>query len=297
MKQILSKLFSYVGYEISKAPNQNDVDMYLKLFGKDSVKNRCFYNICVGGHWGFGGGFHHPCWTNVDLLKKNSREFNPEKDIAHDLLSLDPLPIQSQSAELVYSQYAIEHIPNNSVLRMFKEVNRILKNKGIFRIVTPNIELDYIAYMNKDISFYEWIDYFSQPHIYKQHGYKSPLNQSSFEQIFLSHFATNASTLHREGEHKRVSDEELIHVFNTMSLEDALDHCTSRCSVEVQKRFRQNHMNWWSHSKLNKMLNEAGFKSVYHLIPGQSASPVMRNNAYFERNWNCVAMVIEAVKY
>ncbi len=76
MKQLVSRILSYAGYEITKSPKKNDTDLYVELFGEISVKNRRFYNICAGGHWGFGGGFHHPCWTNVDLLRKKDENYN-----------------------------------------------------------------------------------------------------------------------------------------------------------------------------------------------------------------------------
>jgi len=72
--------------------------------------------------------------------------------------------------------------------------------------------------------------------------------------------------------------------------------CTARCSVEKQKLYRYNHINWWTHSKLTEMLREAGFSTTYILAPGQSSTRVMRNKTYFDRHWNDVALFMEAVK-
>ena len=211
-------------------------------------------------------------------------------------MQLETLPIESDSAELVHSQYTIEHITDEAAILMFNEVFRILKTKGVFRIVVPNFELDYIAYNNKDISFFYWIELFSSPDIYPIMPYKMPLNQASFEQVFLAHFAANASTVHNDGCINPINDLELKDIFSKNTFEDAMNICTSRCSVEKQMLYRHNHINWWSHNKLRRMLENAGFKTTYILAPGQSSTQVMRNRLYFDKHYNELALFMEAVK-
>lgn len=82
----------------------------------------------------------------------------------------------------------------------------------------------------------------------------------------------------------------------TSNIEDVLDYCTSRCKIDVQKEFRNNHINWWNHNKLIKALEKAGFKEVYIVSPNQSTARVLRNNSYFDKLWNEVALFVEAVK-
>jgi hypothetical protein len=126
--------------------------------------------------------------------------------------------------------------------------------------------------------------------------YKIPLNQASLEQIFLVHFASNASTIHADGAEERVEDESVRKVISEMNFEDAMNFFVSKCSIEKQKKYRQNHVNWWSHDKVFRYLRMAGFDTVYTMSPGQSAAPVMRNTSHFDRTWNNVALYIEAVK-
>jgi hypothetical protein len=164
---------------------------------------------------------------------------------------------------------------------MFNEVYRILKNGGIFRISTPNIDLDYRAYFNNDITFFYW------------YGKNAVL---SIEQAFLHHVATQLSTIATDGPPERIGDEQFRDLLKNNSLEDALNYCTSRCSLEIQKRNRQNHINWWNPQKLQRMLNQAGFKTVYLSTREQSAAPVMRNEVYFDNEDNKFVMYMEAVK-
>jgi predicted SAM-dependent methyltransferase len=298
IKNFIQNQVRKLGYELRCVKPVHDEKRYVDLYGKESVANRNFYNISAGGHLGFGGGFSHPCWTNIDVDRpwNGSRTYNPQTDIAHDLLSLDPLPLASNSAELVHSRFSIEHITDDAAEVMFNEVFRILKHNGIFKATVPNVDLDYRAYLSNDLSYFSWIDMFSYPKNYTNYGLIGPLREASLEQIFLIHFAANASTYHTEGPAERIDDEIFKNIFKELPYEDALNFCSHKCSVEVAKKYRQNHINWWNQSKLEKKLRKAGFKTVYAIGPNQSSSPVFRNNSYFDNNWNMVALYMEAIK-
>ncbi len=298
MKKNVQKMLRHVGYELRRLKPQDDTEIYVQEYGKESVKKRRFYNICGGGHLGFGGGFYHPCWTNVDLdrKRKGPKKHDPEKDITCDLFSRDPLPIESDSAELVHSRFTIEHITDEDAENLFKEVIRILKQDGVFKIVVPNIDLDYRAYIKRDRSYFNWLNIYTQPKDYEFMGFNIPPKDASLEQIFLIHFAANASIIHKESALEKITDSKFIDLFQKLPYQEALNYCTAACSVEVQKKYRQNHINWWNHDKLQKMLSNAGFKTVYPLLPNQSSTQVMRNPDFFDSLWNHVALIMEAIK-
>jgi SAM-dependent methyltransferase len=139
--------------------SKQDRALYRRNFSEESIGLRRFYNISAGGHYGFGGNFSHPFWTNVDYdrhWERGARTFDPRIDIAHDLLSLKELPIDSGTAEIVHSRYSIEHLTDEAVAFFFREAMRILKPGGILRLIAPNIELDYRAYKRGDRSFFFW---------------------------------------------------------------------------------------------------------------------------------------------
>lgn len=266
----------------------NDIALYNKLFDKESITNRKFYNISGGAFLNFGGGFQHPCWINIDLeqIWKNGKyitrdSYNPVRDIAHDLLTLKPIPVENSCAELVHSRFVIAAITDKAAQVMFNEAHRILKKGGIFRVATLNIDLDYRAYINNDMSYFSWFR-------------NNPL--VSIEQAFLYHVAAQLSILHPNGTTEKITDAEFRELLKTKSLEDALNYCTSKCSVEIQKKFRSDHINWWNPVKLKRMLTEAGFKTVYLSSREQSASPVMRNTVYFDNKAHKTVMYMEAVK-
>jgi predicted SAM-dependent methyltransferase len=287
MKKIFKKLLRYFGFELKKNKSCDDTNLYVKLYGSDSVKYRRFYNISAGAYKGFGGGIHHPCWTNIDVDKPwkhdkyfpNGIEFDPEYDISHDLLSMKPIPVEASTAELVHSRFTVDRLTDEAAQYFFNEVYRILKKGGIFRIVSTNLDLDFKAYLNNDKDYFFWLE-----------------ENISIEQAFLFHVVTQVSTLYHDPSTEKITDEEFKYLLKTMNYEDALNYCTSKCSVEIHKENRYDHFNWWNQKKHEKMLSLAGFKSVYLSAPEQSASPVMRNELFFDNEHIKVMMYMEAVK-
>jgi predicted SAM-dependent methyltransferase len=287
MKKIFKKFLSYLGFELKKITNQDDSDIYIDLYGSESVKNSKFYNISTGAFKGFGGGINHPCWTNIDVDKpwKNDKyfpggvEYNAESDISHDLLSMKPIPVETATAELVHSRFTVDRLTDEAAQYFFNEVHRILKKGGIFRIVSTNLDLDFRAYKNNDKDYFFWLE-----------------DSISIEQAFLFHVVTQVSILYNGPSTEKISDEEFKQLLKTRHYEDALNYCVSRCSPEIHKNNRYDHFNWWNQKKYERMLSLAGFKTVYLSAPEQSASPVLRNNYYFDNEHIKVMMYMEAVK-
>jgi len=296
MKQIkkLGKNFlSKYGYEISRERNalKYDQNFYVKNFSEDSIKNKRFYNIGAGS-------FSHPFWTNLDFdsdwyLKNRD---NTRMGIQYDLLSLKPIPINSNSAEIVYSSHTIEHIPDKAAQFVFEEVYRILNKNGVFRLTTPNIELAYRAYQENDLEYFHHIYRYSLDPI-RVNGIEviQDKRKASIEQLFLFHFASSLSTLHNLG-NKKFTDKEIKKIFFEKDLKSALNYCTFFCSLDIQKKFPGTHINWWNKEKIFDMLKKAGFTKVFLSGYGQSFSPVLRNTYYFDNTHPEMSLYGEAIK-
>lgn len=284
--QALTGIVSLAGFELVKKEKFHDGPLYQRHFPQDSMDNRRFFNISAGGHIGFGCGFDHPYWTNIDVdqpWQPPSRGFRPGLDLAHDLLDLGPLPVATESAELAHSRFSVEHITDEAARVMFREVHRILKPKGTFRVVCPNIDLDYRAYRNNDREYFYWS--FNVPE----------LRTASMEQLFIEHFAGTASIL-QSSPSEKVEDDEFRELLRSRPLPEVLDACTARCTVALQKARRRNHINWWNFTKLQTFLREAGFREVVQSAAQQSLSPAMRNPRYFDNLYNEVALYVDARK-
>ena len=266
------------------------IDLYPKLYLKESLENKRFYNIG-------GGAFLHPYWTVIDYT---SYWYNvAEKGhsfISYNLFSLDKLPIPDNSAEVVYSSHTIEHISNEATQNMFNEAYRILKKNGYLRITTPNIDLGYRAGMENDKAYFYWSDNFSRLEYMKRIKIKIPMDKVSTKQLFLFQFTSVLCEMQAEQSIKKVSDEEIDRIFSTLDYEDALDYFTSKCTVEMQNKYPGNHMNWYNEKKLFKMLKKAGFEKVYRSGYGQSFCPVLRNTFIFDNTHPKISIYVEARK-
>jgi predicted SAM-dependent methyltransferase len=270
------------GYSIQRLPT-SDISLYYQIFDKEAVEAKRFYNIGAGL-------FRHPAWTNIDHGSKWYKD-NPI-DIDLDLLSLKPIPIDNCIAEIVYSSHTIEHITNEASQNMFNQSFRILKNGGIFRVTTPNIDLDYQAYKRNDKHYF----HSESRHIGKDPNLIKPVSDASIQQLFLLHFASSRSTMLKEGAEERIDDEKLDIVFRDMKYEDALNFCISKCSLNIQNKYVGYHLNWWNESKLLRMLRHARFSNIYRSGYGQSVSPVLRNTEYFDNTHPKTSIYIEALK-
>lgn len=65
----------------------------------------------------------------------------------------EPLPIQDNTYDLVFSSHAIEHIPWYQTIDALKEVHRILKPNGVFEVWTVDFEVIVKSYITS-----RWVD-------------------------------------------------------------------------------------------------------------------------------------------
>jgi len=290
LKKLASKVKSVLrgkghgGNSVAWPPG--DKARYLELFGAESVDRRRFYNV------GAGGNFRHPAWTSVGM--ESGKYAHPNVDLAWNLLDLTPMPLKSRTAEIIYTSYTLEHVTDQAVQNFLDEAHRVLRTGGILRVIVPDIEIYYAAYQAKDAT-----PFYKPKHDrmeFPTEKLNSNPNQASFEQRFLWTFATATSELHTSPGVERISDAELRQVLAEMPLEQALDYCTSRCSIEFQRAHPEYHINWFHAAKLTRMLRAAGFTEPYRSAMGQSRSPVLRDLALFDSRRPEIGLYMEAVK-
>lgn len=304
IKSFTKNSLKKLGYEITRTPkasayphahvpyNPNTVDIgaYARNYPEKSLIERRFYNLGAGS-------FRHQYWTNIDLVSDwYSNQQDQENLINFDLFSLDPLPIESNCAEVVYTSHTVEHVSDAAVKNAFHEVYRILKPGGVFRITTPDTDLYFRAWKKNDVDFYYWRELFSDPQVMEKVKCKIPFNKASLAQIFLWNFASQISELSVDNTHPKLSDADLKKLFQDNSYEGALNYCTSKCTLDVQQKYPGWHMNWWNEAKARRFLEDAGFKTIYKSGYGQSASPVMCDVTLFDAQDPRNSLYMEAVK-
>lgn len=81
-----------------------------------------------------------------------------------------------------------------------------------------------------------------------------------------------------------------------MDYEEALNYCCSKCSIEIQKKYPGNHINWWNKKKIFFILEKAGFKKICLSGYGQSFCPILRDISFFDNTHPKISLYVEAIK-
>ena len=68
------------------------------------------------------------------------------------------LPFENESVDVVYCSHLLEHLTRDEAKELCLEVFRVLKPKGIFRVVVPDLKKAIEAYLNRDFSFFGIFD-------------------------------------------------------------------------------------------------------------------------------------------
>jgi len=276
------------GYKVVPVHKGADLSVYTRLYGDESVRYKRFYNIGAGS-------FSHPYWTNID--HKSGWYSVHQKNVAFlefDILSREPISLDNNKAEIVYTSHTIEHIDDESAQYLFQEVNRILKDGGVFRVTVPDVDLHYRAYKNNDRDYFYWKEHYKQPKHYKKVFLKKPLSDASIQQLFLYEIATHVSDIFSDSINESLSDKDVDAIFNSMNYKDALNYIVSKCSFEKQNKYPGNHINWWNKNKVIEFLEKAGFKNINISGYGQSCAEVLRDLEYFDNTHPKISLYVEA---
>lgn len=93
-------------------------------------------------------------------LKKNFINIDLSKyaDLRLDLRKI--LPFKKNSVDYIYNEHFFEHLSytDTTAIRCLYDYLRILKKKAKLRIVIPDMEMAFKAYINKDLKFFKIIN-------------------------------------------------------------------------------------------------------------------------------------------
>lgn len=290
MKKIIQKLLADRGYTITKTAIDWELDkaLYEQYYSKDAIENRRFYNVGAGR-------FRHPFWTNIDKVSPHYQNRIGKDNIDFDLFDKQPLPIEDDTAEVFYSSHTLEHIDTSSGQFLLDEIFKKLKVGGVVRLTMPDIDLAYEAYKKNDKSFFIWLKKWSALFPDPRLNFTEDPLKCDIEQIFLSHCAHHAAEIHPDRVDDYVTSESLNRIFAENKYEDALDNLINRCSLDMQLKHAGQHINWYNFTKLEKMLTQAGFKTICKSGYLQSKYPIMRN-ALFDSLTPATSLYVEAIK-
>jgi predicted SAM-dependent methyltransferase len=93
-------------------------------------------------HLGCGGNYAAG-WVNVDLARPGRR-----LDLRWDLRR--PLPFPAGTADTIFTEHLLEHLPVDDGLRLLRECARLLVDGGVLRVAVPDLERYIEAYSGRD---------------------------------------------------------------------------------------------------------------------------------------------------
>lgn len=288
LKRSIKLLLNKFGVDLIRLTNndQEDLELYRKNYQRESLEEKRLYNVG-------SGNFYHPFWSNLDYVSDWYKSV--QKNVTHiDLMEKKPLPIADSSAEIFYTSHTIEHIKDDAVENLFKEVYRALKPGGFFRVTTgPDADTDYEALMRRDEDWFFWNKWYEKPGTYEQ-TYHKPATSVPLEERWLHHVASQLAPNDKSPSSLKINSEKIKELLSKKTKEEALDYFTSLC--EFQSARPGNHISWWNYEKIKNYLKNAGFKNVYKSGYGQSFCPVLRNTQYFDNTHPQISVYVEAVK-
>ena len=288
--KLLNKVAALVGKEVRIVPKHQsktlDVSLYKKHYSIESITGRRFYNIGAGS-------FYHPLWTNLDYVSDWYKDV--QSHIKHiDLMKLGPLPIETNSAEVLYTEHTIEHVKDEAVRNLTKEAYRCLKPGGYFRVTTgPDADTDWDALNRGDEDWFYWNKWYEQPGSY-EHIYYHPANSVPLEERWLHHVASQLAPNDISPSKVKLNAVDIKRLMRETGKEQLLDYLTNLC--EFQPERPGNHVSWWNADKIIRYLKAAGFTNVYRSAYEQSHCPILRDENYFDRMHPQITVYVEAIK-
>ena len=279
-------LHDYGRYDLAEmSDSSDDTAQYVRVFGEDVRECKPFVNIGAGD-------WRHPVWQNLDHAVPPYDQYTPpEYNI--DLSKMERWPIEDGTIKLAFCSHTLEHLTDKIVSHVFREVLRVLEPGGIFRIVVPDMELAYLAYVLNDRAFYDHRNtgktVAGKTTITTSPGHMKGLG---LDAAFLARFA---SCLGRPTKWDGKPLNEALHA--AFAGGDLKAGCqTFLAKADFANKLPSQHINWFTEDRLRAWLVELGFSFAVRNSYGQSISPLLRNKYYFDRTRPSESLYVEGIK-
>ena len=269
-KRINSWLVRSTGYQVTRAVAPPKLHLY-EIAKKP--KHPLYLNVGAG-RWS------HPLWHTLDNPDPHYGK-SLHSEIAFDLTSGQPWPIETASLAIVYSSHTIEHLSDRYVSQMLSEARRCLRPGGTIRLTTPDMDLICDAYARGDKQFFErWARMRSR-------------GPWEIEQIMVMEFA-GPITIYCKNNLPKVNSAEIAKSFSSMPRHEFLDRYAYQIPDSAVRSDPKEHKTWFTGAKLCAMLTEAGFQNARQCRYGQSHNAILRDTGYFDHANPDITLYCEA---
>ncbi|MHB8276140.1 MAG: class I SAM-dependent methyltransferase [Candidatus Humimicrobiaceae bacterium] len=111
------------------------------FIGSDTIKNKDILDIGCSYGWFEKWSVENKCKTIIGIEPHENNFHNINKEIFNAkfiIASALNIPLENNSIDIVVIWDVLEHLPVNSEIKTFLEINRVLKNEGKVFLSTPN---------------------------------------------------------------------------------------------------------------------------------------------------------------
>ena len=210
----------------------------------------------------------------------------------HDLVAQSRLPLDPGSVDAFYCSHVVEHLPESAVRNLMAEAFRCLDAGGRFRIVTgPCADLDWQALQRADRDWWFWMN---EPDFAARVERGRPA--MTVHDRWLHHLATPRSVYSDTPCDAKFDSAALSRLVTEYASDPRplLDRLTGGLAFNYAAP--GDHISWWNYEKLERILREAGFTSIFRSAYGQSTSPLMRDLRYFDQTYPQISVYAEAIR-
>ena len=239
-------------------------------------KLRGFHLVALGE---MNDSFFRPGWHTVDMIRA---------DVLLDLRK-DRLPFESASVDAFYSSHVIEHLLRENGANLFREVYRCLKKGGVFRVVTPDMDLLLERYREGDWRFF--LASHGRSILEKVLSKKLPPESLEIHNLLVAWFASYSGRLDTAG--GPVVERKLVDAtLGTYHKYAFREWCVSM--LEPGRVYA--HVHLYDYDELRSSLEKAGFTSVRRSTWGESGSRFMTNPRIDQPSHRSYSLYVEATK-
>ena len=222
-----------------------------------------------------------PEWTSVSLESADI-VLNLESEYSFDL----------HDVEYAYSGHTIEHLSNEAVRRLFRNLYRAMRSGGVLRVECPDLDLlldDYKCVHNRERQVTKRI---LEMYTRWNMGKVDPAYDQEHIKV-LAGIVSYFDHQHNVALTPLCSAEEFKRKITTLSNEEFGDWAVSLLTPE-HLRDSYLHRNWFNFGKLKEFLTEAGFSGVVRCEAWATHYNFRMNINRRDRSW--CSVFVEAIK-
>ncbi len=211
------------------------------------------------------GRFARTNWRLLDYAGDDSN-YNYRASLIDyniNLLNLEPWPLKGNSFDIVYSSHCLEHLTMESIEHSFRQIQRILKPAGIFRLTVPDIDCAYEAFLNEDLAWFET-------------NANAP-DKSSIYSHFLNFFSNKNS--------EEIDKIAFRNDFEKLPKIEFLNKYINQKIDMATHRFEY-HASWINFDLVEKLGSSAGFSQIIKSSRRQSISEELRDPMFDHKPGN-----------